>query len=47
MDQQYAKVIGLWSGKHDLSQNFGMTETGEDVMRILCYAARNLSLIHI
>lgn len=41
MDQQYAKVIGLWSGKHDLSQGFKMTETGEDVMRILCYAARN------
>lgn len=41
MDQQYAQVIGLWSGKRDLSQSFRMTETGEDVMRILCYAARN------
>ncbi|MCW5796354.1 ATPase, T2SS/T4P/T4SS family [Agrobacterium sp. GD03638] len=33
--------IGLWTGRRDLSQNFGMTESGEDVMKVLCYAARS------
>ena len=27
--------IGLWTGRRDLSQNFGMTESGEDVMKVL------------
>lgn len=34
------RPLGVWSGKRDLSQGFGMTETPQDIMRILCYAAR-------
>lgn len=33
--------IGLWTGERDLTQDFRMTESGEDVMKILCYAARS------
>lgn len=34
------RPIGVWSGRRDLSQNFGITENAEDVMAILCYAAK-------
>jgi len=32
--------IGIWTGPRDLSQRFRMTENAEDIMRILCFAAR-------
>ena len=32
--------LGQWSGPRDLSQDFGMTDSSEDVMRVLAYAAK-------
>lgn len=42
MDQYNPDVspLGLWTGARDLSQAYRMTESSEDIMRVLAYAAK-------